>query len=153
MFESMPQLPAKEKENPVPPVDPEIIDDITETPEALARMNETPEMRRVMELLNRTEALSVELDEQITERFGADFLERLQGKMNMWAESFLVKGDKALSWVEMKGVPLPKTRAGARILSGCIGTAGAVIPGLGIMLPIAYVLWKRSATQRAAIAS
>lgn len=94
------------------------------------------------ELLFAAEAINAELDREIVERFGEGFYSKACVRMNSWAEAFLKKGDDTIDWVEAKGLPLPKSKVGMRMLSGVIGATG-MAPGLGVLLPLAYVLWKR----------
>lgn len=95
-------------------------------------------------MLARADQADIELESKITDRFGEGFSDDAQSKLKAWTESLLSKGEKAIDWIEVKGLPLPKSKLGMRMLGGAMGITGSVVPGLGILLPVAYILWKRS---------
>lgn len=105
--------------------------------------NEAP-ISDVEAMLARAQRIDKELESEITERFGEKFLDNARSKLQAWTQSLLSKGESAINWIEMKGLPLPKSKLGMRMLGGTMGIAGSVVPGLGILLPVAYILWKRS---------
>lgn len=94
-------------------------------------------------MLRATEALSIDLKATNNARFGQEFSSNLRSRMNGWMETLVEKGDTALDRIEAKGMPLPKSKLGMRVLSGVTGVTGAIVPGLGVLLPLSYVLWKR----------
>lgn len=114
------------------------------TPPAETNHPQSSEVPDIETLLSITEKIDVQLGEEITHRFGKGFYDTLRGRMGSLAASFLAKGDGTIDWVEAKGLPLPTSKAGIRVLSGVIGVTGSVVPGLGILLPLSYVLWQRS---------
>lgn len=97
------------------------------------------------ETLARLEIENTFLDKSISERYGSGFLEKLRTRSALWSESLKVKGDRLLEWAEEKGVPMPESKRGMRIASAASGVAGAIVPGLGFLLPVSYILWQRSA--------
>jgi len=107
---------------------------------------EAPIERDAEAMLARAEQADRELESEIAERFGENFLGDAQSKLKAWTESLLSKGENAIDWIEVKGLPLPKSKLGMRLLGGAMGITGSVVPGLGILLPVAYILWKRSST-------
>lgn len=104
---------------------------------------ETPSSRIEM-MLARAGETDMKLENNIAERFGAEFSHEAKSKLRAWTDSFLAKGENAIDWIEIKGLPLPKSKLGMRMLGGAMGVTGSVVPGLGILLPVAYILWKRS---------
>lgn len=111
-------------------------------PEAPQKMKD--ESFRVEIMLARAEQADMKLESDIAERFGTEFSHDAQSRLKTWTQSFLAKGDDAIDWIEVKGLPLPKSKLGMRMLGGAMGVTGSVVPGLGILLPLAYILWKRS---------
>lgn len=101
------------------------------------------EATRAEKMLQATESLSIELKATNNARFGQEFSSNLRSRMNGWMDALIEKGDIAIDRIEAKGVPLPKSKIGMRVLSGVTGVTGAVVPGLGVLLPLSYVLWKR----------
>ena len=95
-------------------------------------------------MLARADQADMELESKIADRFGESFSDDAQSKLKAWTESLLSKGESAIDWIEVKGLPLPKSKLGMRMLGGAMGITGSVVPGLGILLPVAYILWKRS---------
>lgn len=95
-------------------------------------------------LLARLEAEDIRLDQEMNEKWGEGFFENVKERGEAWWNSLVEKGDGFLEWAQEKGLPLPKTRVGMRALAGATGVAGAVVPGLGVFLPAAYLLWKKS---------
>lgn len=104
---------------------------------------ETPTSDMEM-MLARADQADMELESKIADRFGESFSDDAQSKLKAWTESLLSKGEGAIDWIEVKGLPLPKSKLGMRMLGGAMGITGSVVPGLGILLPVAYILWKRS---------
>ena len=104
---------------------------------------ETP-ISNIEMMLARADQADMELESKIADRFGESFSDDAQSKLKAWTESLLSKGEDAIDWIEVKGLPLPKSKLGMRMLGGAMGITGSVVPGLGILLPVAYILWKRS---------
>lgn len=105
--------------------------------------SEALEPTQAEKMLRATEALSIDLKATNNARFGQEFSSNLRSRMSGWMETLVEKGDTALDRIEAKGMPLPKSKLGMRVLSGVTGVTGAVVPGLGVLLPLSYVLWKR----------
>ncbi len=97
----------------------------------------------VDEMLSRTEKLSDQLEEEVIHRYGGGFVTKLREKMAGWSEALLQKGEKTVDWFEKKGIPLPKSKLGMRLLSVGVGTAGSFIPGGAMLWGLSIVLWKR----------
>lgn len=104
---------------------------------------EAPNLTQAEKMLRATEALAIDLKATNNARFGQEFSTTIQSRMNGWMEALVQKGDTAIDRIEARGVPLPKSKLGMRVLSGVTGVTGAVVPGLGVLLPLSYVLWKR----------
>jgi hypothetical protein len=113
-----------------------------------AEPKESPEKKTpisdMVMMLTRADQADMELESKIADRFGESFSDDAQSKLKAWTESLLSKGESAIDWIEVKGLPLPKSKLGMRMLGGAMGITGSVVPGLGILLPVAYILWKRS---------
>lgn len=107
-----------------------------------------PQKKDISVLLQGTETLNTELDTQITERFGSGFVYRLRERAVRFGTRMMTAGNTALDKMAERGIPIPKSKTGMRILAASAGTAGIVIPGLGILIPAAYMLWKRGAKMR-----
>lgn len=105
--------------------------------------SEVVEPTQAEKILRATESLAIDLKATNNARFGQEFSATLRSRMNGWMETLVEKGDTAIDRMEAKGVPLPKSKLGMRVLSGVTGVTGAVVPGLGVLLPLSYVLWKR----------
>ncbi len=105
--------------------------------------SEALEPTQAEKILRATEALSIDLKATNNARFGQEFSSNLRSRMSGWMETLVEKGDTALDRIEAKGMPLPKSKLGMRVLSGSTDVTGAVVPGLGVLLPLSYVLWKR----------
>ena len=95
-------------------------------------------------LLARFEVADEALEARIEEKYGEGFSSRAKEVFSRKWDGLLEKGDGFLNWVEAKGLPLPKTKVGLQVLAGTTGVTGSVIPGLGVLLPVAYLLWQRS---------
>lgn len=117
-------------------------------PNPIAEPKESPEKETLifdMEMmLTRADQADMELESKIADQFGEGFSDDAQSKLKAWTESLLSKGEDAIDWIEVKGLPLPKSKLGMRMLGGAMGITGSIVPGLGILLPVAYILWKRS---------
>ena len=96
-------------------------------------------------LLSRLETEDASLEAAVDGKYGENFSARLRGYCGEKWEKMLEKGDGFVNWAEQKGIPLPKSKVGMRTLAGVTGVAGTAVPGLGVLLPVAYILWRRSA--------
>ncbi len=110
----------------------------------------TTEISEIESLLLEAERAEQEIDGKLSEKYGEEFLPDLSRKMRDWGERFLEKGDATLNWAEMKGFPIPKSKAGLYLYSGASGALGVVVPGLGVLLPLSYIFYKRAAEMKAA---
>lgn len=109
----------------------------------LPTTSESPETSEMASLLLKAEGMEHEIDSELSEKYGEGFLRGLSEKMNDWGQKFLEKGDTTLNWAEAKGLPIPKSKAGLYLYSGASGALGIVVPGLGVLLPLSYILYKR----------
>ena len=100
------------------------------------------------EVLAQLESENVFLDQSIAEQYGPSFVEKLRARSALWGESLQSKGNSLLEWAKEKGVPIPESKRGLRIASAASGVAGAVVPGLGFLLPVSYILWQRSTQEK-----
>lgn len=96
------------------------------------------------ELIAKLEAENLKLDMEMGERYGEGFMEQMTERMGNWLETMTKKGEGYVAWAESRGVPLPKSKMGLRVLSGVTGSIGAVTPGGAPLLALAYIFWKRS---------
>lgn len=102
----------------------------------------------VERMISRSEQVADRLEEEVIRYYGGGFVSGLRTRMSGWSESLLTKGEKAVDWVEAKGIPLPKSKLGMRCLSAGMGTVGAVIPGGAVLLALSVVLWRRDPASR-----
>lgn len=94
-------------------------------------------------LLSAIENIDRRLDEDVAKRFGAGFYDKACTRINDWCEQFFQKGEDMVNWAEVRGLQLPKSKVGMRVLSGVTGVTGTFVPGLGVLLPLSIILWKR----------
>lgn len=96
-------------------------------------------------LLARLESEDQSLETAVDAKYGENFSERVKEYCGAKWQKLLEQGDGFITWAEQKGLPLPRSKVGMRTLAGVTGVAGTAVPGLGVLLPVAYILWKRSA--------
>ncbi len=112
-------------------------------------------LARGVEIVSAIEEINKRLDEDVASRYGKGFYDRAYARINDWYEQSFQKGEDIINWAELKGFPLPKSKVGMRVLSGVTGITGTIIPGLGVLLLLAVVLWMRGGhkgTDSAAVA-
>jgi hypothetical protein len=135
-----------------------------------AQTDDATAARRILE---RIDGLSEELDEQVSEKFGRDFLPFLLGKGDAAVEFLLEKITKGVEWADSKGlrvsegtkvvmssadtllakmeaagIPIPKKPAGIRAVSSALGVVGCV-PCCGVLWGLSALLLKRDPAVRA----
>ncbi len=113
------------------------------TEPVLPTTSESPETSEIASLLLKAEGMEHEIDSELSEKFSEGFLQRLSEKMSDWEQQFLTRGNAALDWTEARGLPIPKSQAGLYAYSAATGALGIVVPGLGVLLPLSYVLYTR----------
>ena len=97
-----------------------------------------------VEMLKRAEAVDLRFKNEISDKYGYGFYKRIQDKISLLSKDFFYKGEVAIDWVEAKGLPLPTSKLGMQAWSAATGVVAVIVPGLGVLLPVAYILWKRS---------
>lgn len=135
-----------------------------------AQTDDATAARRILE---RIDGLSEELDEQVFEKFGRDFLPFLLGKGDAAVEYLFIKIADAVDWgdskglkvsegakvvmssadtllakMEAAGIPIPKKPVGIRVLSSALGVVGCV-PCCGVLWGLSALLLKRDPAVRA----
>ncbi len=97
-------------------------------------------------LLARLESEDRSLEAEVSIKYGEKFSELAKEYCGQKWQKLLEQGDGFITWAEQKGLPLPQSKVGMRTLAGATGAVGTAVPGLGVLLPVAYILWKRSAS-------
>ena len=91
------------------------------------------------------EQMEEDIDCRLSKKFGGKFVRKISEKARAWEKVLLIKGNAALNWTETKGLPIPRSKAGLYANAAATGAFGIAVPGLGILLPLSYVLYKRGA--------